>query len=224
MQNDALNAYAVTHKKRSWVLPVILGSLLLVTLIFAIWAFLTMNDYKNNSDKKSAAAVEVALKDQKTKLDAEFLEKEKSPFQPYKAASEFGSLALDYPKSWGMYVDTKVSGATSSIDGFAHPGYVPSMTSDTAFAFRFQVSTREYSSELKSFDSGVKSGAVKVSPFRPEKVNSVLGSKIEGQISSKRTGVMYLLPLRDKTIKIWTESTAYGADLDSIMKSLTFVP
>lgn len=222
MQNDAYNG--LPQKKRTWVLPVTLGTLLLFSLIFALWAFLGMNDYKNNSDKKADVAVEKALADQKKKLDAESEEKEKSPFQPFKAGVEFGSLAMTYPKSWGMYVDTKVSGATSSIDGYAHPGYVPSMNSDTAFALRFQVSTREYSSELKVFDGGVKSGAVKVSPYRPEQVNTVLGSRIEGQVSSKRTGVMYLLPLRDKTIKIWTESTAYNADLDKVMKSLTFVP
>lgn len=224
MQNDAFNGLPLPQKKRSWLVPVILGTLLLVSLIFALWSFLGMNDYKNNSDKKVSAAVEKALAEQKKKLDAEFEEKEKSPFQTFKAGVEFGSLSMSYPKSWGMYVDSKVSGSSSSIDGYAHPGYVPSITSDTAFALRIQVSTRDYSSELKSFDGAIKSGAVRMSPYRPELVSTVLGSRIEGQVSTKRTGVMYLFPLRDKSIKIWTESSAYNSDLDNVMKSLTFVP
>jgi len=222
MQNDSFNG--LPPQKHS-ILPVlILTTLLLVSMAFAVWAFMGMMDYKNNSDKKSDTAVSKALTEQKTKLDLEYEEKAKSPFDNFKASSEFGSLSITYPKSWSLYVDTKASSAASSIEGYGHPGYVPGLTSETSFALRFQVTTRDYGAELKSFDGGIKTGVVKVSPFKLDKVKEVLGAKVEGQINNKKSGILYIFPLRDKTIKIWTESNSYVNDLDAIINNLTFVP
>lgn len=222
MQNDSFNV--MQPKKHSPIPLIVLTVLLLISLGFALWAFISMEDYKNNSDKKSDAAVSKALAEQKTKLDTEYEEKAKSPFESYTAGSEFGSLAISYPKTWELYVDAKISGATSSIEGYAHPNYVPGLAGDTSYALRFQVSTREYPTELKTFDGSVKAGLAKVEPYRLEKVQNVLGSKVVGQITSKKSGVMYIFPLRDKTIKVWTESNSYNPDLDVIMKSFAFIP
>lgn len=222
MQNDSYNG--LPPQKHSILPVIILSTLLLISVAFAIWAFMGMMDYKNNSDKKSDVAVSKALTEQKAKLDLEYEEKAKSPFENYKASSEFGSLSLSYPKSWSLYVDSKASSTASSIEGYGHPDYVPGLTSDTSFALRFQVTTRDYSVELKTFDGGIKTGAVKVSPYKLEKVKEVLGAKVEGQINNKKSGVLYMFPLRDKTIKIWTESNSYVNDLDAIIANLTFVP
>ena len=61
-----------------------------------------------------------------------------------------------------------------------------------------------------------------VAPFRAVLVDSVLGARIDGEITTKRTGSVVLLPLRDKTLKIWTESNAYTADFDEILTNLSF--
>lgn len=211
-------------KKHSKIPVVILSTLLVVTVIFAGWAFVEMLDYKNNSDKKSEEAVKSALAEQKVKLDAEYEEKAKSPFESYLSGAELGSLTLSYPKNFELYVDEKTSGSSSTIEGYAHPGYVPSLSGDTAFALRFQVTARDYAAELKAFDSDIKSGSAKVSPFRLEQVPSVLGARVEGEVSNNKTGVLYLFPLRDKTIKIWTESNTYSSDLESVIKTVTFIP
>jgi hypothetical protein len=222
MQNDSFNG--LPPQKHSILPVVILAILSLISVAFAIWAFISMTDYKNNSDKKSDTAVSIALTEQKTKLDLEYEEKAKSPFENYKASSEFGSLSISYPKSWSLYVDSKASSAASSIEGYGHPDYVPGLTSDTSFALRFQVTTRDYNVELKTFDGGIKTGVVKVSPFKLGKVKEDLGAKVEGQINNKKSGILYMFPLRDKTIKIWTEGNSYLKDLDAIITNLTFVP
>jgi hypothetical protein len=54
-----------------------------------------------------------------------------------------------------------------------------------------------------------------------------VGSRIEGQLDqkSKNKGVMILLPLRDKTIEISTQSQDFVKDLDNIvMAQFTFEP
>lgn len=218
-----MNNLPVSHK-RSWVLPSILGGLFLVSLIFGLWAFIERSDYKNKSDQKSELAVASALEKQKKELDAQFEQKEKSPYESYSAGSEFGSLSLEFPKTWELYVDSKVTSGSSSLDAYAHPKFVPGTNSDTPFALRFEVVDRAYASELKTFDSAIKNSTVTVEPFRPEKIKNVLGSKITGKINSKRTGVMYLLPLRDRSLKIWTESPTYASDLEAIMKTFNYAP
>lgn len=206
------------------------GSALLVGLVvlflgssaFGVWAFMGRADYKNNSDKKSAVAVATAKDEQKATDEAAFAEKEKLPNETFNGPSEFGSLKIVYPKTWELYVDIKTSG--TSVDGYAHPGYVPGVQSDTAFALRFQVIGSDYTSLLKQYEGATKNATVTVSPFRAELVNTVLGSRIDGQITTKRTGSVVLLPLRDKTLKLWTESDTYTADFNEVLKNLSFAP
>lgn len=222
MQNEQFNG--LPTKKHFPLLTVVLSSVLALSLIFGLWAFASMMDYKGNSDKKSSEAVEKALAIQKSTLEANFEQEAKSPYTVYKTGLEFGSLTFSYPKSWSMYVESSSSNSNSTLDGYAHPGYVPSVSGDTAFALRFQITSRQYSDELKAFDGQIKNSKVTVAPFRPDKVQSVLGSKITGNIESTKNGVLYILPLRDKTIKIWTESTSYSGDLDTLITSLSYIP
>jgi len=209
---------------RSSVLIGVFVLLLVGSTVFGVWAFMSRSDYKNNSDKKSATAVAAAKEEQKAIDEAAFLEKEKQPNETFNGPSEFGSLKIVYPKTWELYVDVKTAGSGTSVDGYAHPGYVPGVQSDTAFALRFQVISSDYVSLLKQYESLTKNGGVTVSPFRAELVNTVLGSRVDGQITTKRTGSVVFLPLRDKTLKIWTESNTYTADFDAVLKNLSFSP
>jgi hypothetical protein len=56
-----------------------------------------------------------------------------------------------------------------------------------------------------------------------------LGSKVSGQIKpgvDKVQGTLILMPLRDKTIKLWTESnSAFGKDFNTaVLPNFSFVP
>lgn len=197
--------------------------LFLASVSFGVWAYMSRADYKNNSDKKSDAAVVIAKKEQKAADEADFLEREKQPYETFEGPSEFGSIKIVYPKTWELYVDVKPEGGTP-IDGYAHPGFAPGIQTDTAFALRFQVLASDYNDLLKQFESATKKGSVAVSPFRAVLVDTILGARIDGQITTKRTGNIVLLPLRDKTLKIWTESETYTADFNEILKNLTFSP
>lgn len=208
---------------QSAVFSIIFVVLFVASSAFGVWAFMGRQDYKNNSDKKSADAVAAAKTEQKATDEADFIEREKEPFETYTGPAEFGSIKVVYPKTWELYVDAKPSGATP-VDGYGHPGYVPGVTSDTAFALRFQVLSSDYASQLKMFESATKNATAVVSPFRAELVDNILGSRIDGQITTKRTGSVVLIPLRDKTLKIWTESNTYTNDFNEILKNLSFSP
>lgn len=205
-------------------LLVVVSTLLLGSLGFGVWALMGRQDFKNNSDEKVAAAVAQAKIEEGIKKDAEFIEAEKSPLKTYVASETFGSLSFQYPKVWSAYI-SEAGKSSTPLDGYFHPQYVPDVASTTAFALRIQIVDASYEQTLKLLDSSVKSGKIKVSAYRPPKVESVLGARLEGEIASKKQGTMVLLPLRDKTIKVWTENSEFLNDFNTtVLTSLTFAP
>lgn len=211
------------------VTAVLLGTALVLALGFGVWAFGSMMDYKNNSDKKSAAAVSKAVADQKLKTDAEYAEKDKQPYDTYTSPATSGSIKLLYPRTWSAYI-TELNNGSSPVVGYMHPNFVPNiLDNNVAFALRIEVVNTTYAEMLKQYDSNVTQGTIKVEPFSFPSVPTSLGSKLTGQIKSgaeKVQGTLILMPLRDKTIKLWTESnSAFGSDFSTaVIPNFTFVP
>lgn len=209
------------------VIPVIaLAILLMVAAGFAIWAFMGRQDYKNNSDKKVAAAVVVAKKQTETEKEKEFVEKEKIPHKFYKSPDTLGTVAFEYPKTWSAYVDEnpKTNGGTP-LNGYFHPDFVPGADSGTDFALRAQVISKAYSDVLQPYEGKIKQGKIKIQPYSAPKLSSVIGVRMYGEIIKGQKDTLILLPIRDKTLAIWTESDRYLSDFDKIvMATLTFVP
>jgi hypothetical protein len=206
------------------ILLVVFILLFIGALVFGIWAYGGMQDYKKNVDPKIAAAVSIAHKQTASAKDKEFVEKYKNPLEEYNGPATLGSIKLQYPRTWSAYVDEKGAGAVQ-LDGFLHPGFVPGVNSGTAFALRIEVVNQPFANQMKQFDAKVKSGTLKVSPYVPKQVPSVLGARVEGEINTGQRNTMVLLPLRDKTLKISTQSTQFLGDFDNtIMPNLKFVP
>ncbi len=207
------------------LIPLIITIILLIaTASFAVWAFMERADYKNNVEGKVKTAVGVAIKETETRKDNEFQEREKQPLTNYQGPSAFGSVLIKYPKSWSAYVDE--SGRSSSpVDGYFHPTTVPGIQSGTAYALRLQVVERSFSDEVKSFDNAVKQGKVRSQAYAPVNVKNVVGVRIEGEIIPKQQGIMVLLPLRDKTVKIYTQSNQFFNDFNTnILPNFSFTP
>ncbi len=66
---------------------------------FGIWAFLERQDYKNNSDTKAEQASIIAVQNEGTRKDEEFIEREKNPYKTYQGPDDYGSLNIQYPKT-----------------------------------------------------------------------------------------------------------------------------
>jgi hypothetical protein len=206
------------------LIPFILVFLLMVAAAgFGAWAYIGRQDYKNNTDKKVAVAVDVAKKQEASVKDNEFIEKEKQPLKSYSGPAAYGSVVIKYPKTWGAYV-VENQGSTP-VDAYFHPNFVPATNTQTAFALRLQISSVAYDQELQQFDSSVKAGKVSVAPIKLPMVPSVSGVRIDGAITPLKSGSMVLLPLRDKTLKVWIESTQFSDDFNNnVLPNLVFSP
>lgn len=214
-----------SHKPWKLIIALVFSVLLLMSAAgFGIWAYTSRADYKNNSDKKSNEAVEIAIQKESSRKDKEFTEAEKNPLKKYQGPPEYGTVDLSYPKTWSAYVVDQDKGSTP-LDAYFHPNFVPGVQSGTAFALRIKVTSQPYSQELKKFESDAKSGKVKISAFTAKNVPGTVGSRIDGEINSGQQGSLILLPLRDKTLFVSTESQQYIGDFNSIiLANLKFVP
>ena len=206
------------------ILLVIVCLLLIGAIAFGVWAFGERSTYKNESDKIVASEVEKAKQDVSKTKEAEFAEKEKSPNQEYKGPDAFGSVQVLYPKTWSAFV-TETDKSSTPVDGYFHPNYVPGIQSGTAIALRLKVVDSAYATELKKFDSLVKSNKVKVSAIVAEKVPSVTGARIDGEIVTGKQGSLVMFPLRDKTLVLSTEAQQFVEDFNKIiLPNLSFSP
>lgn len=191
---------------------------------FGIWAFMGMQDYKNNVEPKIAAAVATAEEATKAKKDAEFVEKEKQPLRIYTGPAPYGSVTVSYPKTWSVYMDESTKGS-APLDGSFNPGFVPGLVSGNNVALRVQVVDTAYADVAKTTESLVKNGKVTAVPVSVPKVPAAVGLRLDGEIVNKKQGAMVILPLRDKTLKIWTEASQYVGDFNTIiLPELTFIP
>ena len=207
----------------STLVAVVMTVLFVGSLIFGLSMLVGKADLQKNLDKKVQQQLSVEVKKVEDKKDAELAEKEKSPTKTYTGPSAYGSLALSYPKTYSAYVDE--STGTTAVNGYFHPNVVPKDDRNVSFALRVQLLNASYDSQVKSYDTVVKTNKATVKAFRADKVNNVLGVRIDGEVSSGKQGVVILLPLRDKTIKIWTENKDYIADFNTyVIPSITFVP
>jgi hypothetical protein len=206
-QDGAINAL---------VLPLVLAVLLLIgAAVFGAWAYSGRQDYKNNVDKKIAAAVVLAKQDEDKVKDAQFAEENKRPLKTYTGPSAYGSIAIQYPKTWSAYVSDTGSD-DPYVDGYFAPNAVPdAQDPNSNFALRVQVSATSYNDTMQQFQDN--EGTVTVQPYALPKVPKVVGAIVTGAIEEGKTGTMVILPLRNTTLKLWTESPSFKSDFNNII-------
>jgi flagellar basal body-associated protein FliL len=210
---------------------ILLVSALVVALGFGVWAFNGRQDYKNNVDKKVAVAVASAKTAQAAALKQQFNEQSKSPYKTFKGAIAYGTISFNYPKTWSAYVDE--SSTSAPINGYFYPDQVPAVQGITAFALRLELVDSPYDQVLQQYSSQITAGTLRAAAYVPPKMKSVAnvqpGTKLDGAIGQNQqgpvVGSMVIIKVRDKTLKIYTQSTNFSADFNNvILTDLTFVP
>ncbi len=190
---------------------------------FGAWAFLSRQDYKQNVDEKIKAALVVNTKEVQAKDALEYAEAAKQPLKTYIGPEAFGSIHVQYPRTWSSYVVTTTG---QPLDFYAQPDFVPSVTDkNSSFALRVQVTAVSYNQVVQQFQGLLKQGKVSASPYALPKNPTIVGLRIDGQITNTKQGSMIILPLRDKTLKLWTESSQSVADFNNnILPNTSFSP
>ncbi len=209
------------------LLPVVVLAVLFVAAAsFAVWAFAGRADYKNHSDAKVNAAVADNTKTVQTADAVKYAEEAKSPLTVYAGSDAYGGIKVSYPKTWSAYVDT--SGSGTPLNAYFHADYVPSVNSKQTYQLRVQVTSQSYDRELSKYNTYVTRGVATAAPYALPKVPSITGTRLSGAIFTGQNaapGTMVLLPMRDKTLEVWTESNDFLNDFNTyVLPNLTFSP
>lgn len=220
----------IKHNQDGAVNGVVLSLILTVVLLlgaigFGFWAFSSRQDYKDNSDAKSEAAVKTAVEKESAVKDKQFAEEEKNPLKTYNGPEALGSVVIKYPKTWSGYVSAN-TGTNSSLDAYFNPDVVPAVgNQDTTFALHVQVVSQPYSRTLQSFANQQKAGKLSISAYALPKLPKVVGVKVSGKLSQRHDGTMVILPLRSQTVEIETDGTQFLNDFNNIiLANFSFLP
>jgi hypothetical protein len=188
---------------------------------FGIWAYSEMMNYKNNTDEIAKGRVETAIKETETKKDNQFLEDEKKPLREYKGPDTLGNIVFSYPKTWSG----SEKESSTEMQLLMYPAIVPEDQKSTAYALRVEVVNDPYDKTVSSLETSVKSGKLTANPIRLKQMQNVLGMRFDGELKNSKQGSVVILPLRDKSIRITTESKDFVGDFNSIiLENFTFSP
>lgn len=177
-------------------------------------------DYKNNVDQKISLANTAAVAAEGARKDKQFAEASKNPLKPFNGPEEFGSIKMLYPKTWSGYVDAT---GGEGLDGYFNLDTVPSVSDENStFALRLQVVNESYSEVVSAYDD--QEGLI-ITPYALPKLPKTIGVKLTGQIEEEKQGTMVIVPVRDKTIQIYTESKTFENDFNNIiLPNFSFSP
>lgn len=232
-QQSASQIAALGPKKsHSTLITVVLALLLVAALGFGYWAFSGRQDYKNNVDVKVAAAVVSAQKAQQATDQAKADQAAKQPYNTYQGPDTYGTITFSYPKTWNAYIQ---SSSSEPINSYYYPSAVPDTTTTSAYALRMELVSDDYNSVLSSLTgSSSTNSTLTAAAYIPPKLkgvkNALPGTMLTGAIwqdnnGNPITGQMLVIPVRDKTLKIYTQSQNFTSDFNNIvLPSLTFTP
>lgn len=205
------------------LIPIIFLSVSLVAaLSFGGWAFMERQDYKDNVDAKVASAVTRARQAESIEKDKQFAEALKRPLKTYTSPDQYGKVSLEYPKTWSVYNDTTL-GSGDDLELYFSPDIVGALDDENStYALRLQVVDSTYDEVAGDYRS---EDGLQIAPYALPSVSEVVGVRVTGQIEDNKQGVMVILPLRDKTLKIFTQSTDFVSDFDNIiLPNVSFSP
>lgn len=202
-----------------------LGVAVLALAVLSAWGYSERTKYKDQTEQIVAKAVQENTSSVQQKAAATYAEEAKKPLKPFSGPEAYGTVHFEYPKTWSMYNNGNKT-STTPVDLYGAVDVVPSMQDQTVtYALRVQVVSVSYASSVQQFQGLQKAGKLKISPYSLPKNPGIVGSRVDGQLTPSKQGSMVLLPVRDKTLKLWTESDAGKADFDNIiLPSASFVP
>jgi hypothetical protein len=212
------------RKEIGAVSGLLIANIVLIVLVMGfgsvmIWALMNYFDQRDNVDQKITVAVEKAEKVQADELEKEFIEREKEPFRDFVGPADLGGVTFKYPKTWSAYIESK---RENTFDAYLQPKVVHGTNEKRPYAVKVSVENNSYEDALKKFKKLVEDGELS---SKRVKVKGFEGVRLDGTFSETVEGSMVVFKIRDKTLKVSTESPGFRNDFNKIiLKTLKFNP
>lgn len=200
------------------VIIILLTLLFLGATLLAFYFYSEYRESKTDLDAKIDAAVVDASKELEDKLEAEFAEREKTPYATFTGPADYSSLSFKYPKTWSVYI-AKDASSGGEFEAYLHPGEVSPVSATTVNALRVTIKDETTETAEKRYASALKKGNLKASIAD---INGESATRYDGALNKNFVGSVVILKLRDKTATIQTDAEIYRDDFNQIINSITF--
>ncbi len=198
------------------VLTTALGLLLFASLIALVWTTVYVFNYRSTDKARIKAAEDTVRVATTQKLEAEFAEREKTPYLSFVAPDDLGRVAFTYPRTWNVFINKD----SQPYEAYFNPAVVRPINSNSRYALRLLIEDVDYVKVLERYNSLIKSGKLSQSIVT---VNGQQSTKLEGAFSDKITGTAVIIKIRDKTVTLRTDTDeAHKADFNKLVETITF--
>ena len=204
-------------------IAIIVMSLVAVTFIgLFIWMNSQYQEEKSRDlDSEINAAVAKAQDEQATKLEAEFLDREKYPYKTFSGPIDYGQLTFEYPKTWSVYVAAAATDG-GDFNAYFNPIQVDAVGKDTINALRVTIRNKsfdevvaEYQKAMEKKDSGLTVVATTVA--------GTAANRYTGKIpNTELSGIIVVFKIRDKAVIMQTDSMFFEDDFNKLLDTVSF--
>lgn len=215
---------ATLQKQRSRsmfeLIALIVVSLIAVTFIgLFIWKYLEWDTAKTDVDGQIDAAVAMAVSENTTKLENEFVEREKYPYRTFSGPADYGSLNFEYPKTWNLYIDKDASNG-GDFEAYLNPGEVQPVGPKTINALRVTIRDAAFDTVARQYEGYVRNGRLNVVS---RTVGGTVANVYTGEVASDIQGIVTIFKLRDKTVLLQTDAMLFADEYYKLLDTVTFV-
>lgn len=201
---------------------IIILSLLSITFIgLFIWKQSELVDAQTDVQGQINLAVAAAKDEQVTKMEAEFLEREKYPYKTFSGPADYGQLSFEYPRTWSVYVANSAANG-GNFEAYFNPDQVDAVGKDTINALRVSIQNKSYEDVVAQYQRYVdrKDSSLSVQVVT---VNNATANRYTGNIpNTDFQGIIVIFKIRDKTAILQTDSMLFEADFNKLLETITF--
>ena len=204
---------------------IVIVALALTTVTFIglfVWMMLQYNEASTDVNGQIAIAVAEAKDEQALQDEAEFLEREKYPYQTFSGPADYGELTFQYPKTWSVYVASDAAKG-GDFKAYLNPVQVNEVSDNTIMALRvtirtddFEKVTAEYQRKMEARDADLTMESITFA-------DGITANKYTGKIpDTDLRGYIVVFKIRDKAVILQTDSEVFKADFDRLLETVKF--
>lgn len=204
---------------------IVIVALALTTVTFIglfVWMMLQYNEASTDVNGQIAIAVAEAKDEQALQDEAEFLEREKYPYQTFSGPADYGELTFQYPKTWSVYVASDAAKG-GDFRAYLNPVQVNEVSDNTIMALRvtirtddFEKVTAEYQRKMEARDADLTMESITFA-------DGITANKYTGKIpDTDLRGYIVVFKIRDKAVILQTDSEVFKADFDRLLETVKF--
>ncbi len=219
---SAPDPYAPKKSHGQVIETIILVLVSLVAVAFIalfVWKYLEWETLRTDVDGQIDAAVATAVAENTTKLEADFVEREKYPYKTFTGPADYGSLSFEYPRTWSVYIakDTSTGG---DYEAYLNPAEVQPIGLTTINALRVTIRNATFDTIVRNYENYVKQGILTLTT---RQIGSAVANVYTGKLPNNLQGILTIFKLRDKTVMIQTDAELFATEYYKLLDTVTFV-